>query len=168
MKRHQHKIVTGLLILLLIGWMGRSHLRNLFPPSLKFYSQTLITLDGRQPIKLSDFKGKTLIVCCYQTWCTDCARETPGLNQLASHLDSTKFAVIYISDEDTLKEIAFRQRFASDKILFAHTSKNLSDFGITVFPTTYLLNKNGAVIKTKLEGYDWLAEEATIKKIIAE
>ena len=40
--------------------------------------------------------------------------------------------------------------------------------GIYVFPTTYLLNKKGEVVQSKLEGYNWALEKETIKKLISE
>jgi thiol-disulfide isomerase/thioredoxin len=139
----------------------------LFPPSIKFKETALTTIDSNQLISVADYKGKVVIVSCYQTWCIDCARETPVLNQLATQINSDQFRVIYISDEDAEKVNMFRQRFASGSILFTKSPKAMSDLGIRSFPTTYLLNKKGEVVKTTYEGYDWLKEETAIKKMIA-
>jgi hypothetical protein len=40
--------------------------------------------------------------------------------------------------------------------------------GIRSFPSTFLLNKKGEVIMTKLEGYEWLQEAEAIQKLLAE
>ena len=142
MKKHQSKIITGLLILLLAAWMGRSFIQNLFPPKMKFYTEGLITIDNGRHTSLKDFKGNVVIVSCYQTWCTDCARETSILNELATKIHSNKFQVIYVSDEDVVKINSFRQRFLSDKILFTQYPGIMSSLGIHTFPTNFLLNKN--------------------------
>ncbi len=74
-------------------------------------------IDTKQPVTVNDFKGNVVIVSCFQTWCGDCARETPVINELANKLTTDKFKVLYISNEDEAKVSAFRQRFASDKII---------------------------------------------------
>ena len=167
MKKHQQKIIPALLFLLLAVWGIKSFINKSVPPKMKFQAAALITVDSSRSITINDFKGSVVIVSCYQTWCVDCARETPILNQLALDLNSDKFTIIYISDEGNEKQNLFRSRFASDKILFTKSGKRLADFGIHVYPTTFLLNKKGEVITTKSEGYDWLTEKAGIKELIA-
>ena len=61
-----------------------------------------------------------------------------------------------------------QSRFTSHKIIFAHSAESLASLGIHVYPTTYLLNKNGAVILSKLEGYNWALEKGSIEKLLAE
>lgn len=168
MKKYQPKLMIALLLVLLAVWAGRSYIRNLFPPGMKFYSEVLHVIDNNQQTSLKDLRGNVLLVSCYQTWCIDCARETPVINELAGVIHSEKFKVIYISDEEAGKVNAFRQRFASDKILFTQYPAGLGSIGIRAFPTTFLLNKKGTVVKTKVEGYDWLKEEVNIKKMITE
>ena len=168
MKKKQQRVIPVVLAVLLAAWMGRSFIRNLFPPKMKFYTEGLITIDNGLHTTLKDFKGNVVIVSCYQTWCIDCARETPVLNELVEKIHSGKFKIIYISDEDAVKVNSFRQRFLSDKILFTQYSGGMSSLGIQTFPTTFLLNKNGEVVTTKLEGYDWLKEETAIRKMLTE
>lgn len=168
MKQYQQTIIIALLFLVLAAWMGRHYIRGLFPPSIKFKETTLTTIDSNKLISVANFKGKVIIVSCYQTWCIDCARETPVLNQLTTQINSDQFKVIYISDEDAAKVNIFRQRFLSGNILFFKSVKSMSNMGIRSFPTTFLLNKKGEIIKTTYEGYDWLNEEIAIKKLIAQ
>jgi peroxiredoxin len=167
MKQNQQTIIIALMVLVLSAWMGRHYIRGLFPTSMKFKEMALSTIDGNKQISIADFKGKVVIVSCYQTWCIDCARETPDLNQLATQINSDKFKIIYISDENAEKQNLFRQRFQASNILFTKSPKGLSELGISSFPTTFLLNKSGEVIKTKFEGYNWLNDTTAITKLIA-
>jgi hypothetical protein len=66
------------------------------------------------------------------------------------------------------KQNSFRSRFPSNKILYTQSQKSLADLGIHVYPTTFLLNKKGEVIKTKLEGYDWSVEKNAIRELITQ
>lgn len=161
--------ITTIIALLLLAFAGyRIVKRYLMIPKMTFQSEVLTTIDSRDTTSIAALKGKVVIVSCYQTWCGDCARETPVLNELAEKLNSPQFTVLYISDEPAEKVNRFRNRFQSDKIVFAKSEKRLAELGIRSFPSTFLLNKNGEVLKTKLEGYDWLEEEEKIKKLLAE
>ena len=169
MKQYQQTIIIALLVLVLSAWVGRRYLRGwLFAPTINFTETALSTIDSNQLINIANFKGKVIIVSYYQTWCIDCARETPVLNQLSTQINSDQFKVIYVSDEDAAKVNIFRQRFMSGNILFTKSPKSMSNMGIKSFPTTCLLNKKGEIIKTTYEGYDWLNEEKAIKKLIVQ
>jgi thiol-disulfide isomerase/thioredoxin len=168
MKKYQNKIITAIVIILLSGLAIRSFIHKNYPPKMGFNATELITVDGNKKITINDYRGSVVIVSCFQTWCGDCAGETPVINQLATTINSEKFKVIYITDEGNDKLNSFRSRLSSDKILFTYSAKSLASLGIHVYPTTFLLNKSGDVVKTKLEGYDWLQEEILIKKLIAE
>ncbi len=135
---------------------------------MSFTGTTLISVDDSLKISIIDFKGKVIVVSCFQTWCRDCAAETPVLNQLATNLNDERFKIIYITDEGNTKLGSFRSKLASDKILFTWSARSLASLGINVYPTTFLLNKKGIVVKTKLEGYDWLKEEVLIRKLMDE
>ena len=168
MKKDPQKLITVLLFLLMAAWGIRSIINKAVPPKLQFQDAAFITVDSCRSISINDFTGSVLIVSCYQSWCVDCAVETPELNQLAVDINSDKFTIIYISDEGKEKQNSFRNAFSSGKILFTQSQKSLADLGIHVYPTTFLINKKGEVIKAKLEGYDWSREKATIRELIAQ
>lgn len=166
MKKINIITITAFFLLALAGY--RIIKRYLLLPKMTFQSEQLTILDSQQTTSIDALKGNVLIVSFYQTWCGDCARETPGLNKLAAKLANEKFTVLYVSQEPEEKVNRFRNRFESDKIIFAKSGKGPGDLGIRSFPSTFLLNKRGEVVKTKLEGYDWLSEEAAIKKLLTE
>lgn len=148
--------ITTVIAFLLLAYVGyRIVKRYLLIPQMSFRSEQLTLLDGKKTTSIDAMKGKVVIVSCYQTWCGDCARETPWLNELAATIDSSRFTVLYISDEPEEKVNRFRNRFASGRIVFAKSENRLGELGIRSFPSTFLLNKKGEVVKTKLEGYDW-------------
>jgi hypothetical protein len=89
-------------------------------------------------------------------------------NELTSAVNSPNFKILCISDEDISRINMLQRRFTPEKILFANSVKSLASLGIHVYPTTYLLNKKGEVIQSKLEGYDWALENPVIEKLLAE
>jgi thiol-disulfide isomerase/thioredoxin len=162
------KIIITIAILLILIYAVRKYMQHRIPPKMGFNAAQLITVDDNKKITINDYLGKVVIISCFQTWCGDCAKETPIINQLTANLNSTDFKAIYITDEGNDKLASFRARLASDKILFSYSEKSLESLGIYVYPTTFLINKKGEVVKTKLEGYDWLLEENYINKLIKE
>lgn len=168
MKKYKQYITPLLFILILAAWAGRSHIRNFFPPAMKFADATLHSMDDKRSITINDYKGNVVIVSCFQTWCIDCVKETPVLDQLAAAIHSPAFKIIYVTDEEVDRVKAFRNRFPSDNISFAFSTASMKALGISVFPTTFLLNKKGEVIQTKMEGYDWMSEKEKILELINE
>lgn len=166
MKQMPVAVIAGCLLLVVVGYKLLK--RYYFFPKMTFRSEQLTRLDNGEHTNIDALKGNVLIVSCYQTWCGDCARETPVLNDLATAINSPQFKVIYISNEPAEKVNRFKSRFESGKILFTKTEKQPSDLGIRAFPSTFLLDKKGKVILTKLEGYDWRKEEKQIRQLLAE
>jgi thiol-disulfide isomerase/thioredoxin len=168
MTRNTQLFITILLIVAALAWMGRSFIRQLFPPAMQFAAAPLTRIMDGKATTIAEYRGKVVIVSCFQTWCIDCARETPVLNELAGKMPADQFRVVYVSDEPVDKIAGFNARFSSGNIVFTQSPQSLSTLGISVFPTTYLMNKKGEVVKTRLEGYDWMQEEATIRQLLAE
>lgn len=60
-------------------------------PNLVFFA------DGGTPKKLADFKGRTVLVNLWATWCIPCRQEMPALDKLEGDLGSPKFEVVPIN-----------------------------------------------------------------------
>lgn len=168
MKKYLKYIFTSIAFIILAVIAVRYYIHKTYPPDMGFKATELITVDGNIKTSINDFKGNVVIVSCFQTWCGACAGETPVLNKLAANLKDEKFSIIYITDETGEKLQSFRARLASDRIIFTYSLKSLASLGIYVYPTTFLLNKRGEVVKTSLEGYNWLQEEAGIRKLLEQ
>jgi thiol-disulfide isomerase/thioredoxin len=67
------------------------HATPLLTPDLAFEGP-----DG-QPTTLSAFRGKTVLVNLWATWCPPCLKEMPALDALQSALGGSDFAVVAIN-----------------------------------------------------------------------
>lgn len=66
----------------------------------------LTSLDGGSA-RLSDYRGKLVVLNLWATWCEPCRREMPNLQQLSNSLDPQRFAVVAVAadeDEHLLRE----------------------------------------------------------------
>jgi thiol-disulfide isomerase/thioredoxin len=68
------------------------------PPAISFEGP-----DGR-PMSLADFKGKTILVNLWATWCVPCRQEMPALDKLQADLGGTDFQVVAINVDTRNRE----------------------------------------------------------------
>jgi len=168
MKNKLSKIFLYIIIILAAGWGIRWGIRKTVAPKMEFQSSELLLTSNNKKITINDLKGNVVIVSFFQTWCGSCNQEMYVFDELVAKINSPNLKILCISDEDTGRIITLQSRFVPGNILFAHSTKSLASLGIYVYPTTYLLNKNGEVIKSKLEGYNWALEKETIEKLLSE
>jgi peroxiredoxin len=168
MKNKPSSIIFYIIVILAAGWGIRWYIRKTITPKMEFQTSELQLTGSNTKTTINSLKGNVIIVSFFQTWCGPCIQEMYVFDELLASVNSSNFKIVCISDEDTDRINRLQSRFAPGKILFAHSAKSLSSMGIHVYPTTYLLNKNGEVIQSKLEGYNWALENKTIEKLLAE
>jgi thiol-disulfide isomerase/thioredoxin len=57
-----------------------------------------------QPMSLADFKGKTILVNLWATWCVPCREEMPALDKLQAELGGPDFQVVAINVDTRNRE----------------------------------------------------------------
>ena len=147
-------VLTVLVIICVAGWFYKAY-RTV--PALPAYENNARDEQG-QPVKVADFKGKYVLISYFQTWCGTCIHELPGIEALQQIVGKDKLQVLMISDEGMEKIKRFKEHF-NPALSYYQSDKSLHEMSIRVFPTTYLLNKEGQVIFSKLEAYDWNSPE---------
>ncbi|MEO6252376.1 MAG: TlpA disulfide reductase family protein [Ferruginibacter sp.] len=166
MKSKLTTIVLALLIVLAAGWGIMWYLRKTVVPKMEFQTNELLLTGSNTTTTMNDLKGKVVIVSYFQTWCGPCIQEMYIFEELITTIKSPDLKILCISDEDRDHIKQLQDRITYDKVLFAHSPKSLASLGIHVYPTTYLLNKKGEVVLSKLEGYNWALEKGTIEKLL--
>jgi peroxiredoxin len=110
--------------------------------------------DGKT-VASDDFKGKTLLITFFTTWCPPCRQEIPSLIQLQNDYAAKGFSVIGLSmDEKGASVVAklIEKESINYPVLMAD-SKTARDFGgIVGVPTSFLVNSEGEVVK-RYPGY---------------
>ncbi len=122
---------------------------------------TLRGLNG-PPRKLSEFRGRPLIINVWASWCGPCRSEMASLERLAWHHPSADFTVIGIStDDDTVQALAFLKRSNAtiNQFIDAHlVMENM--LGASRLPLTVLVDANGRVLKKVYGAQEWDSPEA--------
>jgi peroxiredoxin len=112
----------------------------------------ITTLEGNN-IKLSDFKGKFVFIDFWGSWCAPCLREIPHVKTLYSKVSRNKLEIIGLAGND--KEESLKKCIAENEIKYPNalaSSTLLSEYGIRMFPTSFLINPDGKIIRMNMRG----------------
>lgn len=118
--------------------------------------------DGKT-FKLSDFRGRNILLNLWASWCIPCRLEMPALDRLEGKEGDNNFQVVAI-DVDTTgparpkafwKEIGVKNLFfyADDKADVFETLKQ--DGKVLGLPTTILIGKDGCAVGTLAGPAEW-------------
>jgi thiol-disulfide isomerase/thioredoxin len=119
---------------------------------------TLKDLDDHR-VSLSQFKGKVVLVNFWTTWCEPCKTEIPWLVDLQDKYAGRGFSVLGIAmDEEGKSAVAaFAQderfgmsgepRFINYPIVLGNDATADKFGGVIVFPTSFLISKDGREVK---------------------
>jgi thiol-disulfide isomerase/thioredoxin len=119
-------------------------------------------------VTLSSFKGKTILLNLWATWCQPCREEMPALDRLQKALGSDKFEVVALSldREGYAASRKFLDKLKANAVnLYADpTAKQGMELKLIGMPTTILINKNGLEIGRLAGSAEWDSDDA--KKLI--
>jgi thiol-disulfide isomerase/thioredoxin len=110
--------------------------------------------ENGKDIKLSDYKGKVIVVNFWATWCGPCRKELPSLSQISSELKDKDFKLIGVSvdqEQADLKgflksyDLSYSIVHKPDKLLEQYMSA--AGQNQNVIPQTYIIDKNGKVVE---------------------
>ncbi len=107
---------------------------------------SLQTLDGRT-VQLSDYRGHTVLINAWATWCPPCRREMPDLHDLYLRYQSSGVELLALNageSPDLVQEYIQQSGFTFPVLLDPGT-KVLNQLGIHDYPTTLLVDPQGVV-----------------------
>jgi len=115
---------------------------------------TLSTLDGKS-VRMGDFRGRAVFLTLSATWCGPCVAEMPGIEQLAKSLrnEPVSFLIVTNENEETIRK--FLEKHPVRVPFYRRGESVPTPFDIYGVPRTYILDKNGVVVHSRLGAANW-------------
>lgn len=127
------------------GWLGKA------APDF-----ALTNLSGKT-VRLSDFKGKVVLLDFWATWCAPCRMEIPEFVQLQKQYADKGFTMLGIAlDEEgaaVVKPLAQKLGINYPAVI-GNIQVAAAYGGIEALPTTFLIGRNGNILKTYVGARD--------------
>lgn len=119
---------------------------------------TMNDIDGN-PVSLSSFKGKLILVDFWASWCGPCRRENPHVVKLYTEFKDKGFDILGVSLDK--KKDAWLKAIEDDKLTWNHVS-DLKGWGneaaklyvVSGIPHTVLIDAEGKIVAKNLRGDD--------------
>ncbi|MSN25536.1 MAG: redoxin domain-containing protein [Geobacter sp.] len=123
---------------------------------------SVVSVADGTPLKLSTLKGKVVLLNFWATWCPPCREEIPSMMKLNSAMNGKPFQMVAVSiDEGGKKDVEsfFKESgFSLPAYLDADgTASKL--YGITGVPESFVIDKQGVVVKKVIGGLAWDSPE---------
>ncbi|MGA2390975.1 MAG: TlpA disulfide reductase family protein [Candidatus Sulfotelmatobacter sp.] len=175
MKRSPLTLIVVAFVVALMLYIGYHHARRSgpsFAPHLTTASLapdfTLQSLDGKD-VRLSDLRGKAVLLNFWATWCGPCKIEMPWFVELQNQYAAQGLQIVGVAMDDASKEDI--GKFAKDMgvnypILIGKEAVGDEYGGVPALPESFLIGRDGKIVD-KILGLRGKAEiEDSIKKAL--
>ena len=108
-----------------------------------------------QSIKLSDYRGKVVMVDFWATWCAPCKEMIPHEKELAKRLEGQPFMLLGVSadnEQDQLKSFINQKSISWPNIFDGPSGPLAAAWRIDGYPTVFIVDAKG-IIRYKQAGF---------------
>lgn len=132
------------------------------------YSFTLKDSHGND-VTLSEYKGKTVVLNFFATWCTYCKMELPSLEEINNTRDDIVIFLVATPDIGNEGSKEYIESFMEENgysmtVLYDETGEVVSKYNVSGLPTSFFFKPDGSVLGY-VPGY---VEESSLISILEE
>ena len=164
------KAFCGALVALLLALAGGVQAAETLAPipgDVPAPDFTLQDTNGRTH-RLSEYRGKPVIINFWTTWCPPCREELPSMNRAWQLLEQEDVAMLAINmgeDEDTI--FIFSADYPTDfPILMDQSGEVIEQWPVKGLPTTYVIAPDGTIAYRAIGSREW-DDKALLDKVRA-
>lgn len=134
-------------------------------PGFKAYPFEGSEFTSGQKVSLEGLRGRYVLLDFWALGCPPCLDEFPVLRQLHDSTDREDFeiiGIIYPGREDQIREIISDYGIDWPQIMSDKDTNDITGrYGISYFPTTYLIGPDGVIIEKDIRG------QATVDRVLS-
>ncbi|WP_290967806.1 TlpA disulfide reductase family protein [Gracilimonas sp.] len=131
-----------------------------------------VTLLSGETFRLSDQKGKVVLMNIWATWCPPCREETPELEELYRKYKNEGYVTLGVSIDEQGESVVrpFMEEFDVTYPMYIDTDGTVMDkYGPTMgIPTTYIIGRKGNMRYFTVGAVTKKELEPRIKELLAE
>ena len=154
------KLLVLILIVGMFGFFGYSLVSKGKHTDIgdKAYNFELPKIDGSST-KLSDYKGKVVILNYFASWCAPCKEELPELEAFQKDYGD-QYPFLMINRVDKINKLTDHNK-AGMNYLFDYNAKVSKLYNVTGQPETFVIDKQGIIREhfngpvTEMQLYNW-------------
>jgi cytochrome c biogenesis protein CcmG, thiol:disulfide interchange protein DsbE len=170
----KRKLLSGLVLVLAAGTiylLAKPSFRQ-GEPSIAGSRATDFAFEANgNPMRLTDLRGKVVVLNFWASWCAPCVEEAPSLNRLHQQIAPLGGMVLGISiDEDPAAYERFLREQRVPYPTYRDPSKKIADrYGTSMWPETYIITRDGYIGRKVVGPQHWDSPEMTdyITKLLA-
>jgi thiol-disulfide isomerase/thioredoxin len=109
---------------------------------------SLKDINGNE-VRLSDFKGKVVILDFWATWCPPCRKGIPDLIALQNKYNDDLIVIgISLDQDNTIKDVVpFYKNYGINYPVVYGTGQVVQQYGgIEAIPTSFIINREGNIV----------------------
>jgi thiol-disulfide isomerase/thioredoxin len=101
---------------------------------------------GGQLVRLSDYRGKTVVINFWATWCQPCRQEMPTLQRVATTEPDVVFLEVDLQESGD-KVMSFLEQLGLDRLqpVLDINGETTRRFGVLSLPSTFFIDKDGVI-----------------------
>lgn len=155
-----------LMLMLMAGCADSSGEKEVPPREPQITLPVLKLLDiNDQPVSLDTFKGKTIFINFWATWCRPCLNEMPSIKKAKEILEKNGVVFLLVTGEtsEQINEFESRHNYGFRYMRI----ENIDELNLQGLPTTWIFNPRGERVFAETGARQWDDKEsiALIAKI---
>src|SRR5437870_589424 len=109
-------------------------------------------LQGRE-VKLSDLRGKVVLVNFWATWCKPCKEEMPAMQASYDKLRDKGFVVLAVNELEDTARVAehIRTHGHTFEVVMDHNNQVANVYGVVGLPASFLIDPQG-IVRERIAG----------------
>lgn len=134
--------------------------RGTYPAQVGEAAPNFTIHDGSETVSLDQFRGKTVVLNFWASWCSYCAAEWPSLEQLQRQFPNLAVvAVAFDSDPADYRQYLADYQLHNMTVVLDPTDKSNLAFGTVRPPESYIIDKKGIIRRKFIGAQDWNTPE---------